>query len=256
MVWFRQRLKPGNAMAVFSHTRRLDEAVQSWSGVMEAPSAEARLERDGIAVFTNPFVERFLARSHFVMPGIWFLPLLAYGIWITWRDPQASGALALLCLLLGCLGFSLLEYLMHRFIFHMPIGETFASKKRVFLVHGYHHEFVNDRWRLVAPPVMSWPIAMVVGAGCYFFVGTTYAWAVFCGFVVGYLAYDWIHYYTHHGRPTTRVGKFLRRYHLEHHYKDSTTHFGISHPLWDVVFGTYAPREALVAAMTAESSQA
>ena len=70
-----------------------------------------------------------------------------------------------------------------------------------------------------------------------------YDWMMwYAGTVVGYLAYDWTHYYTHHFRPTTRLGKFLRRYHMEHHYKDSESHFGISSPLWDWVFGTARTR--------------
>ena len=36
----------------------------------------------------------------------------------------------------------------------------------------------------------------------------------------------------------TRFGKFLRQYHLTHHYASPDRHFGVSSPLWDVVFRT------------------
>jgi sterol desaturase/sphingolipid hydroxylase (fatty acid hydroxylase superfamily) len=31
----------------------------------------------------------------------------------------------------------------------------------------------------------------------------------------------------------------MRRFHMEHHYKNATTQFGLSSPLWDLVLGTY-----------------
>ena len=141
--------------------------------------------------------------------------------------------------MLGFLAWTLIEYLLHRFVFHLVPEPTFESKLKQFMVHGYHHEFPNDRMRLVAPLLLSVPIGAVVArgvlparrallTGCMIFAGT----------VLGYITYDWVHYYTHHFRPTTRLGKFLRRYHMEHHYKDSGSHFGISSPLWDWVFGT------------------
>ena len=60
----------------------------------------------------------------------------------------------------------------------------------------------------------------------------------FAGFVVGYLFYDGTHYSVHHFVPTTRWGKFLRRHHMTHHYADHDGGFGVSSPLWDLVFRT------------------
>lgn len=71
----------------------------------------------------------------------------------------------------------------------------------------------------------------------------SYRWlAWFAGTVTGYIVYDWVHCYTHHCRPTKRIGKFIRRYHMEHHYRDHDSHFGISSPLWDYIFGTACSR--------------
>ena len=109
------------------------------------------------------------------------------------------------------------------------------------MAHGYHHEFPRDPYRLVAPPFMSWPLALVIGTG--YALGFGALWTpLFAGTVAGYLAYDWIHYYAHHARPKTRIGRFMQRYHLQHHYRDHDAHFGISCPLWDLVFGTYKVR--------------
>src|SRR6185503_18592837 len=103
------------------------------------------------------------------------------------------------------------EYLLHRFLFHMR-AETPEQKFRAFMVHGYHHEFPNDKLRLVAPPLMSWPIGLVVFLIYYYAFGVGTWWPVFAGTLTGYIAYDWIHYYTHHFRPRNRVGKWLKQY--------------------------------------------
>ena len=67
-----------------------------------------------------------------------------------------------------------------------------------------------------------------------------YAW--FAGLVVGYVWYDLTHYYLHHAAPTTAAGKWLRRYHLVHHFQTPDRRYGITTPIWDWVFGTY-PRD-------------
>ena len=47
-----------------------------------------------------------------------------------------------------------------------------------------------------------------------------------------------LHYAIHRGRMPTRLGRYLRQYHLAHHYASPERHFGVSSPLWDVVFRT------------------
>jgi sterol desaturase/sphingolipid hydroxylase (fatty acid hydroxylase superfamily) len=149
----------------------------------------------------------------------------------------------MLLLLAGVLLWTLLEYLLHRWLFHLPpVGP--GGKMRAFLMHGYHHEFPNDKMRLVAPPLMGWTLALSVGIVYALLFGKHWA-PLFGGTALGYLGYDWIHYYTHHFHPRNRVGKWLRRYHLMHHFQDSTVRYGISSPLWDLVFRTFrGPSEA------------
>jgi sterol desaturase/sphingolipid hydroxylase (fatty acid hydroxylase superfamily) len=65
----------------------------------------------------------------------------------------------------------------------------------------------------------------------------------FAGFLTGYLAYDMLHYAEHHLSMRWAFLKFLKRYHLRHHYKNPDHGFGVSSPVWDVVFGT-KPKES------------
>lgn len=191
---------------------------------------------DSIRVLANPIAEALIGRAHPVTPILWFGPVIVFG----WYHALAAGRnlISTAALFLsGWLAWTLIEYLLHRVLFHMR-ARTPAGRLRVFLLHGYHHTYPNDRMRLVAPPLMSWPPAIVV-ALCYYAAFPT-AWApIFAGTAAGYVAYDWVHYYTHHFRPRRGVGRWLRRYHMLHHYDDSAAYFGVSSPLWDLVFGTY-----------------
>ena len=126
--------------------------------------------------------------------------------------------------------------------FHLSHGcETPPERLRAFLLHGYHHEFPDDPMRLVAPPLMSWPIGVAIALILYALIGPPSWLPMFAGMSAGYLAYDWIHYYTHHFHPRRGIGKWLRSYHMLHHFQDRESRFGVSSPLWDLVFGTYKP---------------
>ncbi|MGD8862176.1 MAG: sterol desaturase family protein [Myxococcales bacterium] len=219
------------------------ETVERWDGSMLAPSRENR-KRDGLVVFKAGWFERYFATAHPIFPGAFWGPVIA-GLWyFTARDPRFSLLISASIFLGGVLLWTLIEYLLHRFAFHVQPKSELPAKITAFVTHGYHHEFPNDRLRLVAPLVLSIPIAMPVALLCVLAAGRYHGMMLLGGILLGYIAYDWVHYYTHHFRPTTRLGKYLRRYHMEHHYKDSGAHFGISSPLWDFVFGTARSRGA------------
>ena len=93
------------------------------------------------------------------------------------------------------------------------------------------------------PPVVSIPLATLFYGIFRLFVGKILglsAWvdALFAGFGSGYLAYDLTHYATHHFPMRLPGLRFLKRYHMLHHYKTPNQRFGVSSPLWDIVFRT------------------
>lgn len=228
-------------MGLLRHTEQLEEAVRHWSGVPGAPNRWSLARPGGIVVYANQVVERFFARAHPVTPVLWFGPIIGYGLYAGLAAGRWASTVGLF--LGGWLIWTLVEYLLHRFVFHRQ-PTTAAAKRSAFLMHGYHHEFSKDPMRLVAPPVMSWPLGALIGLLYYGLLGDPGWWQLYAGTAVGYLAYDWIHYYTHHFRPRRGIGRWMRRYHLGHHFRDGESHFGISSPLWDLVFGTFRSRRA------------
>ena len=212
-----------------------DDCIAAATG--ELRDAEDGSRRVRIRVFKSDFVERWLAQAHWVTPIVWFGPFIVLGIIRGFSQGLGlSGVLG--WFLFGLTVWTLSEYLLHRYLFHAEFPGQ-AGAIRHFLLHGYHHQFPNDAMRLVAPPIMSWGPAALYAIVYYLALGEARFATVLSGTLVGYIAYDWIHYYSHHGRPRGTLGKAVRRYHMLHHFKSPNAYYGVSSPLWDFVFGTW-----------------
>ncbi len=233
-------------MGLFDTTKEWDEALERWEGIGSAPARHNRPNPRGVTVLKNKVLETYFTSSHWATPALWFGPIMAYGLYWAIVLQQFSAAKTAGWFAFGIVAWTFAEYVIHRFFFHLQPNGNVLVRTMLFIAHGYHHEFPQDRRRLVAPPVLAWPIAIVVGL-FYYLVANPVWPLLFAGTITGYLAYDWTHYYTHHAKPTTRVGKWMRRFHFEHHFKDETTQFGLSQPFWDLVFGTFRKPTAATA---------
>jgi sterol desaturase/sphingolipid hydroxylase (fatty acid hydroxylase superfamily) len=187
-------------------------------------------------MFESDFLERF-SRIHPATVFIVWIPVAAaFLVHSALRHDVALPAMAAL-FVGGVLTWSMAEYVLHRWVFHWT-NDTPWGKRVHFLLHGVHHDFPNDKDRLVMPLPTSVPLAVLFYALFYLTMGRAVAEPFFAGFVIGYLFYDGTHYYVHHFTPTTRWGKFLRRHHMTHHFADHDGGFGVSSPLWDYVLRT------------------
>ncbi|PYL68683.1 MAG: fatty acid hydroxylase [Verrucomicrobia bacterium] len=192
-------------------------------------------KNETVRMFESDFME-FFSRVHPVTPLALYLPVVGYMLYVSlWRQHLSFVAVAAL-FLLGVLLWTLIEYLIHRYIFHYE-PKTRWGKQLHFVVHGVHHDYPNDARRLVMPPVISIPLAFLF-FGLFLLIFGSLAPAVFAGLVFGYLCYDMLHYATHHLAMKRGMWLWLKQYHLRHHFKDDRVGYGISSPLWDYVFRT------------------
>ncbi|MDX6633579.1 MAG: dihydroceramide fatty acyl 2-hydroxylase [Solirubrobacterales bacterium] len=182
----------------------------------------------------------FFSRVHPILPALIFVPVIV-AMWLLGSD-RGYGAGQLLGLMLaGVAVWTLTEYWLHRLLFHWQ--PSFRGGDRLhFIIHGVHHDHPNDKLRLVMPPAVSIPLATLFFFGFTLIFGAAAAYPIFGGFILGYLAYDYTHYHVHHHAPRTKLGKRLREQHMRHHFQDHHFGFGVSSPLWDVVFGTLPRR--------------
>jgi dihydroceramide fatty acyl 2-hydroxylase len=186
-------------------------------------------------LFESEFLN-FFSRVHPAVPAVLFIPVIVAMEWLAIADDLAVWKLALLSI--GGVGiWTLTEYWLHRLVFHWEPDNGFGRRMH-FIIHGIHHDHPNDKLRLVMPPAVSIPLAALFYFAFTLVFGTPEAYPLFGGFIAGYLAYDYTHYYVHHFVPKSQLGKKLREAHMRHHFQDHRFGFGVSSPLWDVVFRT------------------
>jgi sterol desaturase/sphingolipid hydroxylase (fatty acid hydroxylase superfamily) len=186
-------------------------------------------------MFDTPFIEWF-SRIHPATPFLFWIPVIvALAGWSLYVG-VAPGMLAGL-MVAGFVLWTFAEYMLHRYVFHF-IGPQGWKRRFQFIFHGVHHDFPQDAARLVMPLGVSVPIGLVFYLLMSAALPGPMAVAMMCGFGIGYLTYDGIHYATHHARMKSRLGKYLKRYHMVHHFTGLEGMWGVSSPVWDWIFGT------------------
>lgn len=191
---------------------------------------------ESVKMFENDFLERF-TKVHFSVPLLLYVPFVIYFLYQAGIDNSLVWWQIPAYFLLGVLVWSVTEYVMHRFVFHYePPGKW--GKRLHFIFHGVHHDYPNDSKRLVMPPSVSIPLALLFYFGFKNLFGATLVAPFFAGFLVGYLFYDMLHYAVHHVNSNNKIFIALKTHHLKHHFKEPNLGYGVSSPLWDVVVGT------------------
>jgi sterol desaturase/sphingolipid hydroxylase (fatty acid hydroxylase superfamily) len=196
-----------------------------------------------IRLFKSDILEFFTHITPQVVLIIW-LPVIGCFIVLSVIHRVGRGFPVYLPLvfLLGMFLWTFYEYTLHRFVFHYPAHGK-LQERIIFLFHGIHHAQPQCKTRLVMPPAVSIPMAFIF-YGLYVLVFSTLlhiSWWIFplyAGSIFGYLVYDMIHYATHHLPMRSGYAKFLKRYHMAHHYITPDKRFGVSSPIWDLAFGT------------------
>ena len=182
-------------------------------------------------------------RADFALYGAACLTLAGL---ILWRHPPNSGVALALWVLAGGAGWTLAEYLLHRFVLHgmRPFKD-------------WHLEHHSRPTALIGSPTLlsATLFASLVGAPAWWLLGAWPAAALSLGMLSGYLVYGLVHHATHHAaasggsKPSSQSEWLMRRrrWHALHHAKRAAgapaSHFGVSIGLWDALFGTgRAPR--------------
>ncbi|RFD32527.1 fatty acid hydrolase [Pseudomonas sp. GL93] len=132
-------------------------------------------------------------------------------------------------MLAGLLTWTLLEYAVHRFLFHARYRQE----------HWTHHVDVRayigvSSWKTSSAYAVLLLLAWLAGLT-----------SAFAGVVMGYFYYISVHYVMH--RPDHWAYRFITGLianHELHHRKGIEKNFGVSSPLWDHVFRTYLNAQA------------
>ncbi len=202
--------------------------------------------KDPIRLFKSDVLEFFTHVSPVTVLVI-YLPVIGYALVRGIQDRPAAVSWLVLPggVLLGLVLWTLAEYVLHRFLFHFT-PRTPWQERVSFLFHGVHHAQPMVKTRLVMPPVVSIPLALLFyglftlvfgGLGIGHWIAPTFA-----GFGLGYVLYDMTHYSLHHFKLRWGYFNTIRLHHMRHHGQTPNQRFGVTNVVWDRVFGTY-PRD-------------
>ena len=206
-------------------------------------SLKQRIEKsESIQLFKNPYLER-LTHVHPVTPFILYIPVVLFSLIFAILSYQIATSKMLLFFFIGLFIWSITEYILHRFLFHIPQTNK-LFKYIYFYTHKMHHDQPSDATRLVMPLGASLPIAIIL-----FFslkaITAIYFLPLYTGFVSGYLIYDFLHFATHFYRFKNSYFQKIRKNHMIHHYRASNKNFGITSSFWDTIFATCFDRNLL-----------
>ncbi len=186
-------------------------------------------------LFNNKILDR-LTRTHIAAPLITFSVISIGLIYYGFSHSYINALNVVPLFFAGVFVFTFVEYLMHRFLFHLnPKSEK--QEKFAYNVHGVHHDYPKDKDRLAMPVPLSITLATLFFLFYRLLIGD-FVFAFLPGFVMGYASYLWVHYMVHAFQPPKSFWKILWVHHGIHHYKDPHNAFGVSSPFWDYIFRT------------------
>lgn len=193
-----------------------------------------------VKMFANDTIENMTKCPWYIPLFFWIPIIIAESVHYVYLIDGLRNLNVLLIAAMATIGavcWLLFEYTLHRFVFHMETTGYLANIVH-FIIHGHHHITPMDFDRLVFPPVPAMMLALPFWMGAPRILGTHAGYPWLIGFALGYLVYDMTHFWIHHAVPKNVFFKMQKRRHVHHHYFQHTVNFGISNPLFDVVFGT------------------
>jgi len=208
---------------------------------MESTKLKRPKHKGSPKLFKNPILEK-LTHTHISFPLIIFTGIAAALVYYGIIEKGFHTPEMILLFLGGLFFFTFVEYIMHRYLYHIPA--TSERKKKIsYTMHGVHHDYPKDKSRLAMPPLLSLIVATVLFIIYRVFLGD-YVFGFLAGFLIGYAAYLAVHYSVHAFKVPGNFLKILWHHHSIHHYREPDRAFGVSSPLWDQIFRTM-PRKNL-----------
>jgi sterol desaturase/sphingolipid hydroxylase (fatty acid hydroxylase superfamily) len=159
--------------------------------------------KEPIRLFKSDFLEFFSHIHPAIVLIIWIPVVLWFVVYGLMNRPDGVYLLYFpACMIVGLILWSLTEYGVHRFVFHFKPRNKWQERIS-FLFHGVHHAQPMAKSRLVMPPAVSIPLALLF---YYFYANVIemifgrphWVYPLFAGFLIGYILYDMSHYAIHH----------------------------------------------------------
>ncbi|MCG1029913.1 sterol desaturase family protein [Virgibacillus halodenitrificans] len=193
-------------------------------------------------------------KEFILYPDISFMLILFTFLFI-FIIPQIFQWEAWLAILIGMIVYTISEYFIHRFLFHIRTPSHPLFLKLIRRLHYDHHVDPTNLKLLFLPLWFSIPNFLLLTFITYSITKDKYITGAFATGLVGYfLYYEWKHYIAHKPiQPSTALGKKLKKVHLWHHYKNENYWFGVTHSSIDKTMGTYRNHKEVEKSATAKN---
>lgn len=163
----------------------------------------------------------FIFDTFFVVVFAWYAGTL---------NGFSSGG-AVIAFILGFLSFSFVEYVFHAWLFHGTI--------KIFVKgHAAHHA---DPYRYDSLPFFTGTlVGGVLFSVLSLIIAPSMAWMGGSGFLLGYITYGLTHHALHRVKNRRGYFKYIFDLHAIHHARPHVN-YGVTSPLWDIIFKTFKP---------------
>jgi hypothetical protein len=171
----------------------------------------------------------------------------SYSLALLWLELRSSQTLLALSFFSGGMAaWTMLEYVVHRYVLHghFPEGRgpvRWFTHKYLDPLHWEHHarpwdgDHINGRIRDTLPFA-----ALLAAAG--FLAPLPTAPMFVAGLLQAYVLEEWVHHSVHFYHFRNRYFRYIRRHHLYHHSpKGEEVGYGLTSGFWDVIWGTRIP---------------
>ena len=135
---------------------------------------------------------------------------------------------------LGAFTWTLLEYVIHRWLGHDSRfrPNPFAAE------HVRHHSqnYFAPAWKKLGAALLVVGLTFLLAR---WVVGPELGAAYALGLTTLYLCYELLHWLEHVWEGVGPYARWARRHHFFHHFTDPSLNHGVTTPIWDFVFRTY-----------------
>lgn len=193
------------------------------------PKTSDVVQRVISALFTCP---------HPVVPFVVWAPVAAWLFYFAAAEITATHAV--LWVLTGLVAWTLLEYILHRGLFHWQ-PQNVTLRRWISNLHLQHHGNPNDSGKMFVGPLSALLVLLPLYSIFSLVIPESPRPLFLGGLLIGYLAYEYLHYAMHRVTLPTVWGRSRQREHLAHHSDSPDANFGVTSGVWDVLLRTRSP---------------
>ncbi|WP_416827935.1 sterol desaturase family protein [Ectobacillus polymachus] len=193
-------------------------------------------------------------KEFFFYPDIFIMSCL-FLICLGYMTLSLASIGPIIAFVIGMISYTIAEYVTHRFLFHIQPPKNAFLLHLVKRLHYNHHSNPDNLHLLFLPLWYTLPNITIAGVAAYFISSSLVITNAFiAGVIIFLLFYEWKHYIAHRPIiPLSPWGRWMKKVHLWHHYKNENYWYGVTNPIYDLALGTFKDQTKVEQSQTARN---